>query len=144
MKKLILFFSLICLFFLGCDNKPRQKFEAFNAQAFAFDIGDGYEVNASTRVKGFKQEENEKENFSSYLEYYVDIVTPAGDTMKGVYTNKFQRDDQEAVLDVPLEAQFELDTSFTAGEYMVLFKIIDKKADETAVSSANFKIEKED
>lgn len=135
---------LIIAFLIGCESDPKKKFEAFSAEAFAYDIGDGYEVNAVTRVAGFTQEENSNKEFSSSLQFHVDLVIPNGDTMRSVYTNILERKESEAVVDIPLEAQFELDSSFNYGNYKVIFNIKDKKADETAVSSAEFIIEKPD
>ena len=58
MKKLFLF-ALTFALIISCSKKD-IKFEAFSAEAFAFDIGDGTaEVNATVRVKGFTQTEND-------------------------------------------------------------------------------------
>ena len=56
MKKIIFVFAAL-LILISC-SKQNVKFEAFSAEAVAFDIGDGTaEVNATVRVKGFTQTE---------------------------------------------------------------------------------------
>ena len=49
MKKI--FFVLVSLLIIISCSKKDVKFEAFSAEAFAFDIGDGTaEVNATVRI----------------------------------------------------------------------------------------------
>ncbi|MBK6913476.1 MAG: hypothetical protein IPH11_07365 [Ignavibacteriales bacterium] len=53
MKNIIIVFTTAVLF-ISC-GKEETKFEAFSAEAFAYDLGGSWEVNASTRVKGMAQ-----------------------------------------------------------------------------------------
>ena len=58
MKKIFLIL-LISSILISCSKKE-VKFEAFSAEAVAFDLGDGTaEVNATVRVKGFTQSEKD-------------------------------------------------------------------------------------
>jgi hypothetical protein len=69
-----LFLFLFALFFSSCSGDEETKMEAFSPEAFAYDLGSGWEVNASTFVKGFKQEK-EGEIYTALLSYDLDLVT---------------------------------------------------------------------
>ncbi len=140
MKK-IFFVLLTGLALISC-GKEDLKLEAFNPEAFAFDIGDTWEVNASTQVKGFVQLE-ENETFKAALSFSVDLVTPGGDTIPGLITRVEDLVNNEKVLDTSLEAQFELDSTYTAGKYNVVFNVKDVNNDQTASATASFEITEE-
>jgi hypothetical protein len=131
------------LIFSGC-SKEEEKLEAYNSQAFAYDIGDYWEVNASTRVKGFKQDENEG-NYSASLAYDIHLVVPAGDTVFAMISRVEDKENNEAMMDVPIEIQFELDSTYAAGAYTVIFSVKDVNTEQTSFAAANFSLdEKED
>lgn len=126
---------------IGC-GKDDPKLEAFNPEAFAFDIGDTWEVNASTQVKGFVQIK-ENETFKASLSFSVDLITPAGDTIIGLITRVEDLNNSEKVLDTALEAQFELDSTYAAGKYNMIFNVQDVNNNQTATAAASFEITKE-
>src|SRR4030066_1461093 len=107
MKQLIFLFLFIVIFY-SCGKEEPVKIETFSTEAFAFNLGDSWEVNASTRIKGFSQKE-EKQKFSATIAYDIDIITPAGDTIKSLISRVEDKTDHERIIDIPLEAQFNLD-----------------------------------
>lgn len=133
----VLFFSVIYL--SGCSKEDETKLEAFNAEAFAFDIGGSWEVNASTRVKGFKQRE-ENETYFISLAYDIDLITPAGDTLKSLVTRVEDKDSQESLTDIPIEVQFELDSTYTTGSYILVFRINDPETGNNTSAAAQFNL----
>ena len=140
MKILIILF-LTTLIFYSCSKEKPVKIETFSPEAFAYDIGDGWEVDATTRVKGFAQ--NEKENkYTATLAFDVDLVTPNGDTIKSLISRVEDKTDKEKMTDVPLEAQFDLDSTYALGDYKVIFKIKDVISGNSAISVTTFKIVK--
>ena len=104
MKKLIfVFFALLIM--ISCSKKD-VKFEAFSAEAFAFDIGDGTaEVNATVRVKGFMQTEKD-DNYKAAVAYEVDLLKPDGTVRKIVFKFVQKAEKKEPISDIALEAQF--------------------------------------
>ena len=138
MKVLIILF-LTTLIFYSCSKEKPVKIETFSPEAFAYDIGDGWEVDATTRVKGFAQNEKEKK-FSATLAFDVDLVTPKGDTIKSLISRVEDKTDKEKMTDVPLEAQFDLDSTYALGDYKVIFKIKDVISGNSAISITTFKI----
>jgi len=46
-------------------------------------------------------------------------------------------------MDIPLEAQFELDSTYAEGEYKVIFNIKDAATDQTTISMSAFRLSKE-
>ncbi len=141
MKALI--FSSFCLFLLiGSCAKEEKKLEVFNAEAFAYDLGDSWEVNASTRVKGFKQTEKDNK-FKATLSYDIDLVKPAGDTVKSMISRTEDKVNDEEAMDVPVEIQFDLDSTYKDGDYKVIFNIKDAETGQNASASAPFSLKKD-
>lgn len=139
MKNVILVVSVL-LFVISC-NKKDVKFEAFSAEAFAFNIGDGTaEVNATVRVKGFTQTEND-DIYNAAVAYDVDLIKPDSSVSKSVF--KFVQDDeeQEPISDIALEAQFSLDSSYTEGTYTLVFNIADKNSENKTEAKVNFDLQ---
>ncbi len=132
MKKLYFTALLTVLVLAGCSSKAPDKLQAFSGEAFAYDLGDGgWDVNASVRVKGFLQKEANNA-FASNLTYTVDLVTPSGATKTKLYTGTASQESKEKLSDIPLESQFELDSTYTAGEYKVVFNITDELGNQKA------------
>lgn len=136
MKKLIFVFTIL-LILISCSKK-NVKFEAFSAEAFAFNIGDGTaEVNATVRVKGFTQTEKD-DNYRTAVAYEVNLLKPDNSVRKSVYKFVQNDEEKEPISDVALEAQFTLDSSYTAGTYTLVFIISDKNSESKIESKVNF------
>mgnify|MGYP003449360930 CR=1 FL=1 len=119
-------------------SKNDVKFEAFSAEAFAFDLGDGTaEVNATVRVKGFTQTEKD-DNYKAEVAYEVDLIKPDSTVTKSVF--KFVQNDEgkEPISDIALEAQFTLDSTYKSGTYTLVFNIADKNSENKIDSKVNF------
>lgn len=139
MKKLIFVIAAL-LIIISCSRK-NVKFEAFSAEAVAFDIGDGTaEVNATVRVKGFTQTKK-NDNYKVSVGYVVDLIKPDSTIRKSVF--KFVQNDEkrEPIADVALEAQFSLDSSYTAGTYTLIFNIDDKNSENKIEAKVNFDLQ---
>jgi len=126
MKKFYFAALIIMLALTGCGSKESDKLQAFSREAFAYDLGDGgWDINTTVRIKGFKQTEvNNK--FTSNVTYSVDLITPSGDKKAKLYTGTSNQESKEKLSDVPLEAQFELDSTYIAGKYKVIYNITDE------------------
>jgi len=79
----IIFFILITI---SCSKNEEVKFEAFSPEAFAYDIGDAWEVNATVNVKGFTKNEV-GDDLSAALEYTVDLTGPDSLEMKNIFAD---------------------------------------------------------
>jgi len=132
------FIALIFIAFLlyGC-SKEEVKLEAFSPEAFAFDIGDTWEVNALVNVKGFVQKEADG-TFSASVHYSVNMITPGGKTITNVFEDSKETKQEEEIADIPLEVQFELDSTYTGGKYQLLFNIRDIFSKQTTEVSVEF------
>jgi hypothetical protein len=139
MKKI--FFVFAILFLITSCSRKDVKFEAFSAEAVAFDIGDGTaEVNATVRVKGFTQIEK-NDNYKASAGYVVDLLKPDSTIRKSVF--KFVQNDEkkEPIADVALEAQFSLDSTYKAGTYTLIFNIDDKNSENKIETKVNFDLQ---
>ncbi|MFC2094406.1 hypothetical protein ACFLSH_02130 [Bacteroidota bacterium] len=137
MKKNTILFFLMLLMVNSC-GKEETKLEAFNPEAFAYDLGDSWEVNAMINVKGFEQRDGSEDTFEASISYSADIKTPDGKTVKNLYSEKVKTSTMEVLIDIPLEVQFELDSTYSLGKYTIIFNITDSYSQNIISSSAEF------
>ncbi len=137
MKKLLL---ILFLFFvtISCGNKEEIKFEAFSPEAFAYDIGEAWEVNATVNVRGFEKT-LKGDNITGSLSYNVDMISPDGDVIKNIYTDLKELTEEELNY-MQLEVQFELDTTYREGSYQLVFNIVDNNSGDSTKSSVEFEL----
>jgi hypothetical protein len=112
--------------------------EAFNPDAFAYDLGNAWEVNAMINVKGFEQREGSGDTFDASISYSVDIKTPNGKTVENLYSDKINISAEEEIIDIPLEVQFELDSTYSFGKYTIIFNITDSYSQSSVTGFAEF------
>lgn len=141
MKYLILFFLTVTLF-ISCSKKE-DKFEAFSTEAFAYDLGGSWEVNATVRIKGFTQiEDKETGNYAATISLIVDLVKPDSSVEKGKFSYIHTETSKERISDVGLEAQFELDSTYQEGDYKIIFHIKDANSDNQTSIETDLEIKK--
>lgn len=140
MKKIFLVL-IVSLVVISCSKK-QVPFEAFSAEAFVFDIGDGIaEVNSTVRVKGFVQTEKDN-NYKAAVAYEIDLLKPDSTITKSIFKYEQKGENTEPIGDVALEAQFNLDsTIYKSGVYTLIYKIADKNSDNTLETKVNFDLE---
>ncbi len=120
------FFIIIFTLILISCGKKEEKFEAFNAEAFAYDLDNYWEVNITTRVKGVSEIKDEKTNEYLYeLSFTIDLVHPDSTIEKNKFSFSHSQKSNEKLKDVGLEAQFELDSTYKEGNYKIIFNISD-------------------
>ena len=134
---LALLFSLV---FVSCSKKEEVKFEAFSPEAFAYDIGDSWEINATVNTRGFVKKEVGDE-LSTSLDYRVDLLDPDGVLTKDIFIDSKDVTSKE-LIDVQLEAQFELDYNSPDGLYKIIFYITDKYSGEIVTAEAECTLRK--
>lgn len=123
--KIISTFFIVLL--LAACGKEESKFELFNPEAFAYDLGNAWEVNALINVKGFEQRENDdNKHFEASISFTADIETPDGRVVKNIYSDDVEYSLGEEIIDIPLEVQFELDSTYITGKYLINLTIEDK------------------
>ncbi|HSW56678.1 MAG TPA: hypothetical protein VLH59_16470 [Ignavibacteriaceae bacterium] len=138
--KLILTTIIIIFLLISCGKKEEVKFEAFSPEAFAYDIGDSWEINATVNVKGFVKKEAGDE-LSTSLGFSVDVIDPDGAERIDIFFDSKEVTGKE-LIDVQLEAQFELDYNSPDGLYKIVFNITDKYSGEIVTAEAEFELKK--
>ena len=136
-------YTILLLFILVLVNscgKEETKLEAFNPEAFAYDLGNTYEVNAMINVKGFEQREGSGETFEASISYSADIKTPDEKTVEKLFSDKIKVSSQEEIIDIPLEVQFELDSTYSVGKYQIIFNITDIYSQNSITGFAEFNL----
>jgi hypothetical protein len=131
---------LLILLTISCSKKEEVKFEAFSPEAFAYDIGDSWEINATVNVKGFVKKETGDE-LSTSLDFIVDIIDPDGVLTKDIFIDSKDVTSKE-LIDVQLEAQFELDYNSPDGLYKIIFNITDNYSGEIVSAEDEFELKK--
>ena len=122
------------------SQNEEVKFEAFSPEAFAYDIGDSWEINATVNVKGFVKKEVGEE-LSASLEFTVDIIGPDSLEIKNIFDDSKDVTSGE-LIDVQLEAQFEFDYNSPDGLYKIVFNITDKYSGEIVSAEAEFELKR--
>ncbi|MBU0473077.1 MAG: hypothetical protein KKF62_02810 [Bacteroidetes bacterium] len=123
MKKTLIISFLATLIFTSCSEEPKTVL--FNSEAFAFSIGDGWEINASVNAKGFAQiEKDNSELYFTNLYYSVNLYTPEDTIYNADYGSVIDSTNEE-ILDKQIESQIELDSGFIAGNYLIEFIVHD-------------------
>lgn len=139
MKKI--FLIIISLLVVVSCSKKEVQFEAFSAEAFVFDIGDGIaEVNSTVRVKGFVQTEKD-DNYKAAIAYDIDLLKPDSTLEKSVFKFVQKDENTEPISDIALEAQFNLDSTYKSGVYTLIYKIADENSQKTLEAKVNFDLE---
>jgi mRNA-degrading endonuclease RelE of RelBE toxin-antitoxin system len=139
MKKIILIL-IASLIVISCSKKE-VPFEAFSAEAFVFDIGDGIaEVNSTVRVKGFVQTETDN-NYKAAVAYEIDLLKPDSTVRKSIFKFVQKNENTEPISDLALESQFNLDSTYKSGVYTLIYKIADKNSENTLEIKVNFDLE---
>jgi len=139
MKNLFAVFIII-LITTSCSKKEEVKFEAFSPEAFAYDIGDSWEVNATVNVKGFVRKEVGDE-LSASLDYSVDLTGPDSIDVESIFVDSKDVTGSE-LIDVQLEAQFELDYNSPEGLYQITFNVTDNNSGEQTSAQTQFELKK--
>ncbi|MGE5354279.1 MAG: hypothetical protein ACM3P0_19490 [Acidobacteriota bacterium] len=142
MKKIALFFILsLAVTLSSCGRNGGRKLEAFSPEAIAMNAPEGWEVNASVRVKGF-DEEVQDNTHKAKLAYSIDLVTPQGKTLNSFAVDTVKENQQEAFLDLGVEAQMALDSTFTTGRYKVIFNVKDLLSGREVKTDKEFELTK--
>ncbi|MBU2492003.1 MAG: hypothetical protein KJ571_05205 [Bacteroidetes bacterium] len=137
MKKTALLI-IISVLLISC-SKNEKKLELKDINIFAFSIGEGWELNATASINGFQQTE-EDDKYKAKISYYVNLITPAGDTLPEIDYGVIDKEGTEEILMANLEVQVELDSSFSTGKYKMLFYINDDLSNSTADAEKSFEI----
>lgn len=137
MKKFLLAVALFAVLY-SC-TKEEKKLELKDINVFAFALDTGWELNATASINGFDQIE-ENDLYKAKISYYANLITPAGDTLSEIDYGVVDEEDEEEILIANVELQVELDSSFSAGNYKLLFFINDDNSGKTAEAEKSFEI----
>jgi len=138
MKKIFLLIILAAIVF-SCSKKE-EKFELFSAEAFAYSMDSGWELNASCRAKGFQQSEAAN-IYKAKLLFTIDLTTPDGKLFSGINNGIVDQTSKEKFSDLPIEAQIQLDSTYNAGKYILSFNVSDKLSGKNASIKKEFVLE---
>ncbi len=136
MKKYSFHIVIVLILLIAACSHKEEKFELFSPEAFAYSMDSGWELNASCRVKGFKQNEEEN-NFKAKLSFSIDLLTPDGKILPGIGEGLIDQSAKERIIDLPVETQIQLDSTYKAGKYTLTFNVTDD------FSGKNISIKKE-
>ncbi|MEW6508660.1 MAG: hypothetical protein AB1432_13045 [Bacteroidota bacterium] len=132
-------FTLFCVIILSTCSSDESTLELFSAEAFAYSIDNGWELNATCLVKGFEQKEEENE-FKAKLSFTVDLKTPDGNMLKGVGGGLIDKTDKEKITDLLLETQIQLDSSYKTGKYTIMFNVDDNFSGKSTSIQKEFEL----
>jgi hypothetical protein len=147
MKKFI-FLLLLCFtltaIFNGCGDKEELvSFEAFNPEVGVYDLGDGWEINPTTFVKGFIQPE-ENGTYTAKISFVIDLIKPDGTKIQNIANGIEEKNQNEKFSDLRIEAQFELDTTYSIGNYKLILNLKDEHSKKTFSIEKDFALDTEE
>lgn len=131
-------FLLFVLFFISC-SEDELKLEVYSPEAFAFQIDEEWELNASAQVKGFTQVVEDDE-FLTKLSYYSNLITPRGELLEEVDYGMIDKKNAEELIDTQLEIQIILDSSFAQGEYTLQIFVLDDYSGQEDSTQVKFNL----
>jgi hypothetical protein len=131
---------ILSLAVLACSKK-QERFELFSCESFAYSLDKGWEANASVRVKGFEQKEDNNK-FSAKLSYTVDLQTPDGRMIYKIDSGVLEKTASEKMMDQQINSQIQLDTTFVTGTYKIFINVIDEFSDKKSVQWSYFELSK--
>lgn len=141
MKKIFTFLVLILLLVIGCSKKNEVQLTTSGKNAFAADVDGSWEVQALTELHGFDQQEKDG-NYTASIFYSVDVITSDGKILKSLFTKQVDKKESEKITGVKLEAQFNINGSYPAGRYKLVFNIKDILSNKTLKDTASLKLER--
>ncbi|MCX6169301.1 MAG: hypothetical protein NTX65_08175 [Ignavibacteriales bacterium] len=139
MKKIILLFT-VSILLTACSNK-REDLELFSAESFAYSMDSGWELNATVRAKGFEQDES-GDKFTAKLSYVADLETPDGKLFRKISSGNIDKTSAEKLIDLPIETQIKLDSTFKLGNYKITFFVKDELTGRKAYLWSFFELSK--
>lgn len=125
----------------ACSSKE-EKFELFSAEAFTYSMEEGWELNASCRVKGFTQNKTGEE-YSAKLSYTADLITPDGKKLESVGEGLIDQKSKEKFSDLLIETQLQIDSSYKPGKYKIVFNVSDDLTEKKVSIEKEFEISPE-
>lgn len=131
-----IFPALFLIILIAACSSKEEKLELFSAEAFTYSLEDGWELNASCRVKGFTQNKS-ADGYAAKLSYTVDLIAPDGKRIEGIAEGLIDEKAKEKFFDLPIETQLQIDGSYLIGNYKIIFNVSDD------FSQKNISIEKE-
>jgi len=137
-KLLVLLLSVLIIF--ACSKNEEVKVELFSPEAFCYSLDSGWELNASVNVKGFKQVEHNG-NFTAKISYSVDLMTPGNNIKSGIFKDVIEKESNEKIMDIALECQVVLDSTYEKGDYTLIFNVKDELSGLTKDINKTFKVE---
>ena len=135
MKKYFLLLFILSLT-VACSKK-QEKLELFSAESFAYSLDKGWEVDASVRVKGFEQTENNG-TYSAKLSYTVDLESPDGKVIKSIDLGKIDKTSAEKMIDLQINSQIQLDSNYKLGSYKLVLNVTDEPTGRKASIQSSF------
>ncbi len=140
MKNLIII-PLLALLFFACEGEPRN-IELGNAEAFAFYLGDGWELNASLFARNFELKEAD-DQYHYKISYSASLVTPSLDTLKNIDNDTLEGEGIEEPFETEMELQINLDSNFEVGKYKLLIEVLDEYSNQTVLLEKDFTLSDE-
>jgi hypothetical protein len=135
------FLIIIVLFAFSACSKKQETLETFSAESFAYSMDNGWEMNASVRVKGFEQDEIGKD-FKAKLSYSVDLETSDGKLIEEIDKGVVDKTQNEKMIDLQINSQLNLDSTYKTGTYKVTFIVKDEFTNQKSILWSFFELTK--
>lgn len=136
-KFFVLVFSILLL--SACGKEEPVQFSAQSVEVFAYDLVGSWEINASAIIKGVKQDKV-GELYEYSFSYSVDLVQPDKTKLESFFNDKHTGTSNEIQTDIPIDIQFELDSTYQTGAYKLIINIKDTKSGNQTTVEKDFEL----
>ena len=135
------FVLTVLLLLIAACSKKEERFELFSCESFAYSMDNGWEVDASVRVKGFEQHEDNGK-YSAKLSYTVDLQTVDGRMIVKIDSGVLDKTASEKMMDQQINSQIQLDSTYQTGTYKIFFNVTDEFSGRKSVQWSYFDLSK--
>ena len=137
MKKYLLIIFVV-LFIAACSKKE-EKLELFSPEAFAYSLDNGWELNASCQAKGFVKKEVSGK-YGAQISFVLDLKMPNGTIKENIQHGKVDQLAKEEDADLQINTQVNLDSTYKAGKYVLIFNAKDAFTGKKARAEKEFEL----
>lgn len=134
--------ALFLILLISACSSKEEKFELFSTEAFTYSVDNGWELNASCRVKGFTQKKLGEE-YLAKLSYTADLLTPEGKKIESISEGLIDQRSKEKFADLLIETQLQMDVSYKPGKYKIIFNVTDDFTEKKIRIEKEFELSKE-
>ncbi len=125
--------KLAFLFLAGLSfcSSPVRNFKLFQGKTAVKKTARGFQLSSTVKLANFQTEKLDS-LLIAHLSYAVHLLTPKGDTLFDVDNGMIDQSNAKKMDTLIIKSKIELDSSFTSGDYSLIFDVQDNVSGRNA------------